>query len=57
MTALFLTTFLSCQQLYGILLRVQKNSILTAHQKEAIMLELRKAVPTCPVIVKNYDRK
>jgi hypothetical protein len=57
MGSLFLTTVLSCRQLLGIVNRVVNNSILTTQQKTEIVLELRKLVPSCPLIIKNYDTK
>lgn len=50
---IFLITFLNCSQLYSIINRVQSIIHLTPQQKAEIVLELRKVVPTCPVIIKK----
>jgi hypothetical protein len=50
---IFLFTFISCNQLLGIVNRLQGIIYLTPQQKAEIVLELRKVVPTCPVIIKK----
>jgi uncharacterized protein YkuJ len=48
---ILLVTFLSCNQLLGIVNRLQNIVSLTSQQKKEIVIELRKVVPTCPVII------
>jgi hypothetical protein len=54
--SIFLLTFLSCSQLYSVVTRLQNVIHLTPQQKAEIVLELRKVVPTCPVIIKQDGR-
>jgi uncharacterized protein YkuJ len=49
--SILLVTFLSCNQLLGIIDRLQNIASLTSQQKQEIVIELRKVVPTCPVII------
>jgi hypothetical protein len=51
--SIFLVTFLSCRQVLAISNRLQNIASLTPKQKEEIVLELKKVVPTCPVIIKK----
>jgi hypothetical protein len=53
--SIFLVTILSCSQVFAIARRLQNISLLTKEQKNEIILELRKVVPTCPVIIRNND--
>lgn len=53
--SIFLTTFLSCSQVLGIANKLQGIIGLTYHQKIEIANELRKVVPSCPIIIKNDD--
>lgn len=57
MGTLFLITILSCSQVQGILMRIQKVDYLTIDQKKEIIEELRSAVPTCPVFINKNDNK
>lgn len=57
MEALFLTTFISCKQLNGIISRITTNPYLNPFQQQAIILELKKVVPTCPIIITKDDPK
>jgi hypothetical protein len=50
--SIFLVTILSCSQVFAIVQRLQNIYLLTKEQKNEIILELRKVVPTCPVIIK-----
>jgi hypothetical protein len=54
---ILLVTFLNCGQLYSILNRMETVLHLTPQQKAEIVLELRKVVPTCPVIIKSEPKK
>jgi hypothetical protein len=51
--SIFLVTFLNCSQVQAIANRLQNIALLTPEQKTEIIQELRKVVPTCPVIIKN----
>lgn len=53
MVSVFLATFLSCSQVLGIANRIQSIIGLTYQQKIEIVNELRKVVPSCPVIIKK----
>jgi hypothetical protein len=57
MGTLFLTTILSCQQVIAIANRLVNVSLLTSQQKNEILLELRKTVPSCPLVIKPNDSK
>ena len=57
MIALFLTTFLSCSDLVKIANRLTNVKMLTPEQKIEILLELKKVVPTCPLIIKSDVQK
>lgn len=54
--SIFLTTVLSCRQVFGTINRVQSVIGLTNQQKIEIVNELRKVVPSCPVIIQKDDR-
>jgi hypothetical protein len=51
MTALFLTTVISCSQALGIVHRLVSVVGLTESQKSEIILEVRKVLPSCPIKV------
>lgn len=53
---ILLTTFLSCSQVIGIANRIQAIMGLTYQQKIEIVNELRKVVPSCPVIITNSGK-
>lgn len=57
MEPILLTTVLSCQQVVGILARLQSITLLSPQQRAEISMELRKSVPSCPVIVQPNDSK
>jgi hypothetical protein len=50
---IFLITFLSCNQVFAISNKLQNIAMLSPEQKIAIVEELKKIVPTCPVVIKN----
>lgn len=54
--SIFLVTFLSCNQLLAIANRLQNIAMLTTQQKNEIMMELIKVVPTCPVIINQNEQ-
>jgi hypothetical protein len=51
--SIFLVTFLNCSQVQTIANKLQNIAMLTSEQKTEIVEELKKAVPTCPVVIKN----
>jgi len=53
MSVLFLTTILSCSDIVTIANRLVGVSLLSTQQKTEILLELKKVVPSCPLIIKN----
>jgi len=55
MIPVFLTTFISCSQTFTIINRLQVVMGLTYQQKMEIVNELRKVVPSCPIIIKKDD--
>lgn len=57
MEPILLTTIISCQQVIGILSRLQNVAFLSPQQKADIVAELRKAVPSCPIVVQSNDGK
>ena len=57
MGSLFLTTILNCNQVTGILVRLQNIALLTPQQRLEIVTELKTVVPSCPVIIKPNDTK
>ena len=52
MTALFLTTVISCQQAFVIIQRIQANVLLNETAKTEMIELLRETIPTCPVKIK-----
>lgn len=54
---LFLTTVLSCNQVIGIVNRLQNISLLTVEQRKEILIEIHKVAKTCPIIIKPNDSK
>jgi hypothetical protein len=50
---IFLIIFLSCSQVQAISARLQNIALLTSQQKDEIIKEIKKVVPTCPIIIKN----
>lgn len=57
MFTLFLTTILSCSQIVVIANRLVNVKLLTPEQKTEIIWELKKVVPTCPLIIKPNVQK
>lgn len=57
MVSLFLTTILSCNEVIGVLNRLQNIALLSSQQKIEILTELKKVAPSCPVIIKSHDTK
>lgn len=57
MIPLFLTTILSCSDIAMIANRLVNVKLLTSEQKKEILWELKKVVPSCPLIIKPNARK
>ena len=57
MGSLVLTTILSCNQVIAVINRLQNISLLSSQQKTEILVELKRVVPSCPVIIKSNDTK
>lgn len=57
MVPLFLTTILSCSEIVMIANRLVNIRMLTSEQKTEILVELKKVVPSCPLIIKPNVRK
>jgi hypothetical protein len=57
MVSIFLTTILSCNQVISVLNRLQNIALLSSQQKMEILVELKKVVPSCPVIIKSTENK
>ena len=53
MVALFLTTVISCKQAFGLIQRIQTNSLLNETAKIELIEMLRETIPTCPVKIKS----
>lgn len=53
MFSTFLLTFISCNQLNGIINRLESVASLTPIQKKEILIELKKTVPSCPIIIQK----
>jgi len=54
--SILLVTFLSCNQLSAIANRLQNIAMLTTQQKNEIMIELIKVVPTCHITINQNER-
>lgn len=50
-----LVTLLSCNQVLAISYRVERISLLSPQQKYQIMVELRKVVLDCPIIINRNE--
>ena len=57
MASIFLTTILSCNQVLSIANRVQQVLNISHQQRYEVLLELKKVVPTCPVVVNPENKK
>lgn len=50
---LFLVTFITCNQLFGIVSRIERHLKLTPQQKMELTQELKKQFKTCPIVIKK----
>lgn len=57
MISLFLTTTISCYDVLGIIHRLKEVAGLTQIQKYEIIQEVRKTVPSCPIIIKKDGKQ
>jgi hypothetical protein len=46
-------TFITCSQAIGLFNRIQNNTSLTDLQKQEIIHEVRKVIPSCPIIIRK----
>jgi len=53
MTALFLTTVITCSQAQSLLSRIQSQKNLPNDVKIEIIEQIRQVIPTCPVKIKT----
>lgn len=53
MVVLLSTTIISCSQAVGLVQRLTNVVGLTDKQKNEIVAELKRLVPTCPIKIKN----
>jgi hypothetical protein len=51
--SIFLVTVLNCSQVNAVAQKLQGIALLTSKQKIEIVQELRKVVPSCPIIIKE----
>lgn len=51
MVVLLSTAIISCSQLMGLYMRLQENPLLTQQQKDLIMHEVLKVIPSCPLTI------
>jgi len=56
MTALFLTTVITCSQAYEVMDRIQTHKMLPYEVKVELIGIIRETIPTCPVKVKKDAR-
>ena len=52
---ILIVTFLNCIQLYSIVNRLQSIIGINYQQKMEIIKELKKTVPSCPVIIQDNE--
>lgn len=57
MESIFLTTIISCSQAMGALNRLTSVVGLTEQQKNEIIVELRKIIPSCPITIKKDEHR
>lgn len=50
---ILLATTISCNQLIGLLQRLEKNLDLSPLQKMEVVIELKKYFKTCPIVIKK----
>lgn len=56
MTALFLTTTITCSQALNLLNRIQSHRSLPDFVKTELIQVIRETIPTCPVKIKKNDK-
>lgn len=56
MVVLFSTTIISCTQAINLINRVSSVMGLTDLQRREIVTEIRKVVPSCPVIITKKEK-
>lgn len=53
MGTILLITIITCSQLTLLIQKIQQNPLLLSDQKTAIISEIKKAAPSCPLVVKK----
>ncbi len=56
MIPLFLTSVITCSQAVSVIYRIEAKESLSRQIKNELIEEIKKSIPTCPVIVKK-DKK
>ena len=57
MLQLFSITIISCSQAFGVFNRLQNVVGLTPTQKIEVIQEIRKVIPSCPILIQNDTQK
>jgi len=57
MVALFLTTTITCGQAFELFSRIRKNHSLSPELRTELIETIRETIPTCPVIIKENERR
>lgn len=55
--ALLSVTIISCSQAFQLFNRLQSVIGLTPTQKIEVAMEIKKVIPSCPIIIKNEPQK
>lgn len=57
MVEIFSVTIISCFQAFAIFNRLQDIAELTPKQKTEFIQEIKKVIPSCPIIIQNDTQK
>jgi hypothetical protein len=57
MVEIFSVTIISCFQAFAIFNRLQNVVELTPKQKTEFIQEIKKVIPSCPIIIQNDTQK
>lgn len=57
MVEIFSVTIISCFQAFAIFNRLQDAVELTPKQKTEFIQEIKKVIPSCPIIIQNDTQK
>jgi hypothetical protein len=53
MTALFLTTIITCGQAHDVINRIRTHKMLSNEIKVELINLIRETIPSCPVVIKK----